>query len=721
MTKPQESLPLAPAGEADAAYYNLWLRIDGVKDGVMTNQACAKLAFGEWLEPGEPIVFEIISGSAVFEDGSQKKIATTDSFGLATLTFADTNTDSGEMLATMQNDPSVSSKAPYAFTGSTGYNLVLLSIKDGEPADGTSEDQGRAVVTHNGGALQAAQVVQFQFENGASARFDVSRPDVQPGSTDTVLQVKTHFDASSGHDIADAWLTDEVGETVTVEASLVGDTALTPQTLDFRFIASQTYEIALNALTDGQPADGNAEDAARAVVTQNGGALTEPQIAKFEFMSGAASFDITKPNVVQSLSDSRTLYVTTHSEKGQDIADACFSDTQAEKVEVRAFLYNHPEVKPKTLDFTFATNETYHIGLSSLTDNQPADGNSENAGQAVVTENGGRLTQPQIVRFEFDSGTSARFDTTKPAGYVQPNSSSTVLYVKTHFDNDAQEDIAEACFADNVAEAVTLTACLDGQPQTQPQTQGFEFTAPRTYFLGLSSMTPDGVPADGISENMAQAIVSCNGSGLPGPQTVKFELQGEGAFDMRGADVLPGSTGSTLYVKTHNDGRQDVAYAYFTAPWSGTTTLQASLPDHPKVEGRSVDFTFRSPSWPYAIALSSLTLDGVPADGKSENHAQVVVTYGGKPMGHTLVTFELDGAWAAKFDTDKPYVQSSSGNTMTVSTYVDEQGRDVADAFFTDTSAERVMLKASFPEYIQQGGSPAWRYFFFSTNGDEPR
>lgn len=599
MTKPQESLPLAPAGEADAAYYNLWLRIDGVKDGVMTNQACAKLAFGEWLEPGEPIVFEIISGSAVFEDGSQKKIATTDSFGLATLTFADTNTDSGEMLATMQNDPSVSSKAPYAFTGSTGYNLVLLSIKDGEPADGTSEDQGRAVVTHNGGALQAAQVVQFQFENGASARFDVSRPDVQPGSTDTVLQVKTHFDASSGHDIADAWLTDEVGETVTVEASLVGDTALTPQTLDFRFIASQTYEIALNALTDGQPADGN----------------------------------------------------------------------------------------------------------------------SENAGQAVVTENGGQLTQPQIVRFEFDSGTSARFDTTKPAGYVQPNSSSTVLYVKTHFDNDAQEDIAEACFADNVAEAVTLTACLDGQPQTQ----GFEFTAPRTYFLGLSSMTPDGVPADGISENMAQAIVSCNGSGLPGPQTVKFELQGEGAFDMRGADVLPGSTGSTLYVKTHNDGRQDVAYAYFTAPWSGTTTLQASLPDHPKVEGRSVDFTFRSPSWPYAIALSSLTLDGVPADGKSENHAQVVVTYGGKPMGHTLVTFELDGAWAAKFDTDKPYVQSSSGNTMTVSTYVDEQGRDVADAFFTDTSAERVMLKASFPEYIQQGGSPAWRYFFFSTNGDEPR
>ncbi|WP_442808620.1 hypothetical protein [Trinickia soli] len=483
MTKPQESLPLAPAGEADAAYYNLWLRIDGVKDGVMTNQACAKLAFGEWLEPGEPIVFEIISGSAVFEDGSHKKIATTDSFGLATLTFADTNTDSGEMLATMQNDPSVSSKAPYAFTGSTGYNLVLLSIKDGEPADG------------------------------------------------------------------------------------------------------------------------NAEDAARAVVTQNGGALTEPQ----------------------------------------------------------------------------------------------------------------------IVRFEFDSGTSARFDTTKPAGYVQPNSSSTVLYVKTHFDNDAQEDIAEACFADNVAEAVTLTACLDGQPQTQPQTQGFEFTAPRTYFLGLSSMTPDGVPADGISENMAQAIVSCNGSGLPGPQTVKFELQGEGAFDMRGADVLPGSTGSTLYVKTHNDGRQDVAYAYFTAPWSGTTTLQASLPDHPKVEGRSVDFTFRSPSWPYAIALSSLTLDGVPADGKSENHAQVVVTYGGKPMGHTLVTFELDGAWAAKFDTDKPYVQSSSGNTMTVSTYVDEQGRDVADAFFTDTSAERVMLKASFPEYIQQGGSPAWRYFFFSTNGDEPR
>jgi hypothetical protein len=172
-------------------------------------------------------------------------------------------------------------------------------------------------------------------------------------------------------------------------------------------------------------------------------------------------------------------------------------------------------------------------------------------------------------------------------------------------------------------------------------------------------------------------------------------------------------------VKTHYDGRQDVAYAYFTASGAGTATLQASLPDHPTVQERSTDFRFSLPPWPYAIALTSLTLDGVPADGKSENHALAVVSYGGNPMGHTFVTFELVGAWGAKFDTTKPDIYSSSATTLTVSTHTDEQGREVADAYFTDTTAGTVTLEATFQEYVWQGASPAWRYFFFSASGDE--
>jgi hypothetical protein len=600
MTNSKE-LP-APGGEADGAYYNVWLTIPKVAAGVMTNQARAKLSYGGWLEPGEPIVFTIMSGSAVFAGGLKTTTVTTDSFGCAFAAFSDVGSDAGEIKAAMQDNTDVSDKAPYSFGGgaSSGFNIALSAVVDDAPADGTSDDQGRALVTYGGGPLQDRQNVQFVFGAGSSAVFETDKPDVQAGSTDAKLIVKTHLD-----------------------------------------------------------------------------------------------------------------------EQGNDIADAYFHDASGEQVTLIATLVDHPEAAAGTMGFTFtAAPPGFEIGLNRVADDAPADGVSDDQGRAVVTENGGPLQAPKIVKFTFASGASARFDTSKPAGYVQPNSSATVLYVKTHFDNDAQKDIADAYFTDNEVETVALTAGVDGEPQTKPKTQSFQFSAPLTYFLGLTSMTPDGVPADGITENLGRAIVSCDGSGLPGPQTVKFVLQGGGTFDTRGADVLPGSGGSTLFLKTHNDGRQDVAYAYFTASGAGSATLQASLPDHPTVQGCSTDFRFSSPPWPYAIALTSLTLDGVPADGKAENHAQVVVTYGGKPMGPTQVVFELIGAWGAKFDANKPYVYSSSATTITVSTHTDEQGRDIADAYFTGTAAGTVTLTATFPEYIRQGASPAWRYFFFSTSGD---
>lgn len=469
------------------------------------------------------------------------------------------------------------------------------------------------------------------------------------------------------------------------------------------------YSVALSFPTDNAAAGGTAANIAEAKVTLGG--QLQPEVP--------VTFQITSGSAVFSLNGQQTLDGQTTGPMGR--VQVSFTDTTAESGEMIAKMTNSPSIAsdPEQYTFTGATSTTYGVVLTRVTDDAPADESSDDQGRAVVTENGGALQAPKIVKFTFDSGASARFDTSKPAGYVQPDSSSTGLYVKTHFDNDTQKDIADAYFTDNEVEAVTLIAQIDGQAETKPQTQLFQFTAPLTYSLALSSMTPDGVPGDGISENLGRAIVSCDLSKLRSPQTVKFELLGEGAFDTRGADVLPGSSNSTLYVKTHNDGRQDVAYAYFTDSGAGTTTLQASFPDHPTVQERSTDFRFSSPPWPYAIALTSLTLDGVPADGKSENHALAVVSYGGNPMGHTFVTFELVGAWGAKFDTTKPDIYSSSATTLTVSTHTDEQGRDVADAYFTDTTAGTVTLNATFPEYVRQGASPAWRYFFFSTSGDE--
>src|SRR6185437_10945468 len=117
MTNAKELPVPAPGGEADGAYYNVWLTIPNVAAGVMTNQARAKLSYGGWLEPGEPIEFTILSGSAVFAGGLKTTTVTTDSFGCAFVAFSDAGSDVGEMKAAMQNNTDVSDKAPYSFTG----------------------------------------------------------------------------------------------------------------------------------------------------------------------------------------------------------------------------------------------------------------------------------------------------------------------------------------------------------------------------------------------------------------------------------------------------------------------------------------------------------------------------------------------------------------------------------------------------------------------------
>jgi hypothetical protein len=599
MTKPEDMQ--ATVSDDDSGYsVALHFTTDkAVADGTAANVAEAKVTSGLQLVPDVPVTFQITSGSAVFSANGQQTLAgqSTGPMGRVQVTFTDTTAESGEMIAKMTKSPNITSdNEQYTFTGapSQTYEIVLNAVTDAVPADGKSDDQGRALVTYGGGKLQDRQNVQFVFAAGSSAVFETDKPDVQAGSTGAKLIVKTHLN-----------------------------------------------------------------------------------------------------------------------EHGNDIADAYFHDTSGEKVTLIATLVDHPDVPAGTKDFSFSAVEaSFALVVNAMADNQPADGESEDQGRALVTENGGALQAPKIVKFTFDSGASARFDTTQPAGYVQPNSSATVLYVKTHFDGNAKQDIADAYFTDSVVEGVKLTASLVDEPHTQPQTQEFQFTAKSAYGLDFVSMTPDGVPSDGISENMGRATLWGPTSPLPISQTVKFELLGAGTFDLRGAYVLPGSDGRTLYVKTHYDARQgDVAYAYFTGTSSGATSVRASLLYLPTVQPRTLDFAFNVPPSPYAISLRTDTLDGVPSDGYTSNSVQAIVTKDGKAMGPTDVTFALDPSTGARF--------RSGQTSTTVSTHIDEQGRDVADALFTCVNPGLVKLTATFPEYGQQGTPPAWRYFIFADTQDK--
>lgn len=488
MNESTDSLASQPAGEADASGYTLSLDIPPVADGEMTNRACAKLTLDDWLEPQEVVVFQITSGSAVFDDGTTEKVGpATDAFGRSYVTFTDTVSESGEMQAWMKRNPSVGSTAPYTFRVGQGYGVRLGSLTDEEPADGEAENAGRAIVTQNGEKLAQPLIVKFEFDRAASTLFDITKPAgyFQPDSSATVLNVKTHFDEQTRKDIADAYFHDTVAENVTLTASLVDHSEVPAAAQVFEFVTPSSppvYGLALYAITrSGEVADGIAENLARAVISCSDATSQVERIVKFEFSPGSsATFNIQGSSYIQPNSTSAVLYVKARPLYGYHIAQACFADTSPEAVTVIASLVDHPEVEPQTQPFEFFPPPSgLNFSLVSLTrDGQPADGKAEIHARAIVTWNG---LPPKdwtlAVRFLFMSG-SPKFDTTKPTdcGSVQPNSTSRMLFVVPSYVGELNQVVADAYFTDTIPEWVILQVA--NSVGSCPATKFFTFYDP---------------------------------------------------------------------------------------------------------------------------------------------------------------------------------------------------------------------------------------------------
>jgi hypothetical protein len=173
---------------------------------------------------------------------------------------------------------------------------------------------------------------------------------------------------------------DGIYQATYTKTSEVDDTVRSlPRAVVIAGSAASSYRLELDSLTpDGEPADGSAKNAARAVVTQNGKPLVQPLTVQFAFRNGAALFD-TSGTYVQAGSDKRTLYVLTHKHTdGSDIAEALFSDTVAETVTVEARLYRQPAEPMGTYDFAFGSisAQRYKVKItdhpSTLSDGESA-------------------------------------------------------------------------------------------------------------------------------------------------------------------------------------------------------------------------------------------------------------------------------------------------------------------------------------------------------------
>lgn len=208
------------------------------------------------------------------------------------------------------------------------------------------------------------------------------------------------------------------------------------------------------------------------------------------------------------------------------------------------------------------------------------------------------------------------------------------------------------------------------------------------YRLALT-VPVNNAAADGKASDLAVAKLTLGGN-LVGSQPITFTITEGAAVFSNGKKQIDADTNPM--------GRASVTFTDTTAE-SGAMTAQ--MKNDPDVKSAPVSYTFIGGTKPnFAIAFSSLTPGGETADGTSENEGQVVVTVnGGQLTQAQIVKFEFDGG-TASFDTMRPGVDQSLSNhsTLYVWTY-NENGQDVADAYFNDVEAESVTVMASLKDH----------------------
>jgi hypothetical protein len=430
---------------------------DSPADGQTPNGAIAKVTLDNLLKQGYGVLLKITTGSASFQNadpGTNGKAITltTGAMGRVTANFTDTVAEQDNMTATVVTGPGGSPIAngpsdtkPYVFAPAISdvYGLGLKALVDGASANGKSADQGEAIVTDNGGSLASPVIVRFEFTQGAAKFVLTGDTNIQPGSTEQVLYVKTH--SENGNDIAKASFTDSTaaGETVTLKASLPDHPEVQPATLDFSFqaLALHNYAIVLIPQADNARADGKWDNLGRVLITDNGVNATAPVVVKCEFTRGSAHFDLSTTTNVLSGSTDTILYVNSFFGGGLDFADVFFTDTVTEVVTLKVSLRDYPAVTPQTHDFTFTPN--HPIQLYATRNNARAYSDECNSVLASVGDS------PGTVVFTLPASSSASFvDSSNPK-----SKEVTVI-----------NGLADASFTSIRDEDVTLTATLKDGP-----------------------------------------------------------------------------------------------------------------------------------------------------------------------------------------------------------------------------------------------------------------
>ncbi len=300
-----------------------------------------------------------LSGSSTAAAKSSATVATNAS-GIATLNLTDTVAEGVTVNAAAEGKTESTTATFIALPVS---NVAASMTTDNSPADGTTQNVAKAVVTRADGQPMGGVSVTWALTSG--------------GATATTPLTAT----TDNTGVATLQLTDTSPEGVNLTATAGGKTGQTVAT----FTAVPVNVVAVSMTTNNAPADGTTPNIATATVTN------------------ASGQGMKNVSVTWSLSGSSTAAMTsaiTVVTNDSGIATLNLTDTVAEGITVNASASG----KIGGTTATFTAVPVSNVAASMTTDNSPADGTTQNVAKAVVTRADGQPMGGVSVTWALTSG-----------------------------------------------------------------------------------------------------------------------------------------------------------------------------------------------------------------------------------------------------------------------------------------------------------------------------
>ncbi|MBA4823871.1 inverse autotransporter beta domain-containing protein [Pantoea ananatis] len=275
-----------------------------------------------------------------------------------------------------------------------------------------------------------------------------------------------------------------------------------------------------------------------------------------------------------------------------------------------------------------------HLLLTPVTDNSPADGISRNILQVLATNTSGQPVRNATINW-FASSLDASVNLAPTSSVTDENGLATVTLTSTQ------------------VQTVTVTA----QSNSISAKQNSHFVTVAVSKITLDVLQDNAVADGSSADTVVATLTDSNGRPAAG-QKVTWTLPDK---------VSMNETSST----SDNSGKATV---HLTATAAGSAAISATT-SNLKAEGM-VHFTGNSAT--ARIGTLVVITDGSPADGKTANVAQAMVTdQNGNPLSGQSITWKADKSTA----------------TFAKSALTDSSGR--TSVSYTDTAAESLTLIAT--------------------------